>query len=278
MSGLARQLKRNQDATESLFESLGDDKSILQNFHHQMEHALDDLAENIKSSLQDTSQTLRAVIHMQNQQIQRLEEDHDEQVRGAAKRLVELADLTHGITQELKADIKESLASQHVGRQELQNALGVGLAGIGNKLIEQQQQRSERELKTHEQLSSALGQVSARQIELLEKSQLAMDEISAALTARLSNPSDVPPQPTDLAAQYQDLRRARREMARGPEPRGWRNFIHPFQWMKNRRYRKLYGFGTQAPNDSPPPPQPAQNETAMPVPGAKAAPKANSGD
>ena len=277
VNGLARQLERNQDATETLFDRLADDRGILENFYNRLDQSLNSLSDNIHTGLQDTGHSLRAVTQMQNHQIQRLEQDHDEQVRGAAQRLVELAEITRGINQELKAEIEQALARQHEGRLGLQEALRAGLAGIGNKLVEQQQQDSEREYKIHQQLSSDLSKVSARQIEMLEKSHLALDGISSALKARLGNPGDGPTRPTNLNRQYQDLRQARREMTMGLEPRGWRKLIHPFQWRKSRRYKKQYGLGAQALSGSPTP-QPEQRETPAPAPTADAASKADSGD
>jgi len=115
--GLARHLENSQASIEKLFESLGGQKSEIENLYARLETSVQNLDKNFKEGMLEASSNIIHAVDFQNQQIQRIEADHNSFLTNTNNKMIQLLDKTESMLndrQKLNIENLKAVTESHV--------------------------------------------------------------------------------------------------------------------------------------------------------------------
>lgn len=147
--GLARHLENSQASIEKLFESLGGQKSEIENLYARLETSIQNLDKNFKEGLLEASSNIIHAVDFQNQQIQRIEADHNSFLTNTNNKMIQLLDKTESMLkdqQKLNIENLKAVTESHVKvvdslkeiHQVFNDRLTRGFEGVREEIAAQQ--------------------------------------------------------------------------------------------------------------------------------------------
>lgn len=120
---LAAERKTNQETVERLFQKLGGDKSEIEKLYIGVETSIRRLEESFKQGMVESCSNIKVATDLQNQQIRRIEADHDAFLTGTNQRLLQMIQTAEEMLEKQKEsyekDMKEITRSLVEGAKSL---------------------------------------------------------------------------------------------------------------------------------------------------------------
>ena len=153
--GLARHLENSQASTEKLFDRLDGRKSEIEDLYSRLETSVQNLDKNFKEGLLEASSNIIHAVDFQNQQIKRIEADHNTFLTNTNNKMIQLIDKTERMLKEqheLNLKNLEIATESHVKivnslkdlHQEFNDRLTQGFEGVREEIAAQQGQLENR--------------------------------------------------------------------------------------------------------------------------------------
>lgn len=115
--GLARHLENSEASIEKLFDKLGGQKSEIENLYARLETSVQNLDKNFKEGMLEASSNIIHAVDFQNQQIQRIEADHNSFLTNTNNKMIQLLDKTESMLkdrQKLNIENLKAVMESHV--------------------------------------------------------------------------------------------------------------------------------------------------------------------
>ena len=147
--GLARHLENSQASIEKLFDRLGGQKSEIENLYARLETSVQNLDKNFKEGMLEASSNIIHAVDFQNQQIQRIEADHNSFLTNTNNKMIQLLDKTESMLkdrQKLNIENLKAVMESHVKvvdslketHQVFNDRLTQGFKGVREEIAAQQ--------------------------------------------------------------------------------------------------------------------------------------------
>ncbi|MCK4390185.1 MAG: hypothetical protein KAV83_08115 [Desulfobacterales bacterium] len=147
--GLARHLENSQASIEKLFDGLGGQKSEIENLYARLETSIQNMDKNFKEGLLEASSNIIHAVDFQNQQIQRIEADHNSFLTNTNNKMIQLLDKTESMLkdqQKLNIENLKAVTESHVKvvdslkeiHQVFNDHLTRGFEGVREEIAAQQ--------------------------------------------------------------------------------------------------------------------------------------------
>lgn len=107
--GLSKEIVQNQAATERLFAKLGGDKTEIEKMYDRVETAIQHLENSFSNGLIEVSGNIKVATDLQNQEIRRIEADHDTFLKNTNARLLQMVNTAEQIFEKQKESYGEDI-------------------------------------------------------------------------------------------------------------------------------------------------------------------------
>lgn len=93
--------KENRQVLEGLFYKLGGDRSEIEKLYRNLENCMRDLERSFEKGIVESSGNIKVAVDLQNQEIKRLEADHDSILKMTTQKLIEMSRTSHEMFAEM---------------------------------------------------------------------------------------------------------------------------------------------------------------------------------